>query len=79
MPAGSPATAPALEANSLEAAVLKCDPSNLLGSKEMAAGSPGGVSDPAASWRDASDEDLPLDLPLSLGDPGPIQIASKEW
>ena len=70
-----PADCASLEANSLEAAVLKCDPANLLGSTHT--GSAAAASERAASWPDPTDEDLILDPPISDEKPSAMTISSS--
>ena len=72
-----PADCASLEAKSLEAAVLDCDPASLLRSRETATGT--ATSDPAASWRDASGDDPPPEPLAPDDDPPAIAISSKSW
>jgi hypothetical protein len=60
-----------LSANSLEAAMLKCDPASLRGSKVTDTG--------LATWEDASDEDRPSDLQVPSNEPAAMEISSKNW
>ena len=72
-----PADCASLEANSLEAAVLKCDPANHSGSEPT--GATLGRDAAASSWWDAADHSLPL-APSDAGDGSDvIGISSKDW
>ena len=68
-----PADCASLEANSLEAAILKCDPVNLLGA--TGAGSGPATAEGTASWPEPT-EDPALGASASDGEPVAIGISS---